>query len=161
MLISKDHPDFHHYRPNVGVVVLNAENKVFVAQRIDTREEAWQLPQGGIDEGEDVLDAGFRELYEETSIRSVTFENYIPSDDQWLYYNLPEDLQKKMWGGGFKGQRQKWIVCRFTGHDSEINLKTEHPEFSVWKWINIKNLPELAIHFKFNIYKYISKEIKG
>lgn len=139
-------------------MLLNAENKVFVAQRIDTRTEAWQMPQGGIDEGEDPLKALFRELKEEIGTDKA---DIIAEMQDWLYYDLPLDLQQKLWDGRYKGQRQKWFLCRFLGQDSDIHLETEHPEFLAWRWADIDELPDLAISFKKHIYQELIKHFRG
>jgi putative (di)nucleoside polyphosphate hydrolase len=137
------------YRQGVGVVLLNDVGKVFVAQRIDTTEPAWQMPQGGIDKGEDPYAAASRELEEETGVTSATL---IAETNDWLRYDLPSDLQAKMWKGKYRGQEQKWYLMRFTGTDDEINLDTEHPEFSEWKWANFRTIPELIVEFKQDLY---------
>ena len=145
------------YRPNVGIILLNKEGQVFVAQRIDSPGPAWQMPQGGIDDGEDIAKAALRELEEETSITDVVIEKILPQDEaSWFVYDLPVDLQKKIWGGKFRGQCQKWVVMRFLGSDKGVNLETEHPEFSAWKWVVASQLPDLAVPFKRDIYQAIS-----
>ncbi len=147
--------DLSLYRPNVGVMLLNKEGKVFVAQRLDSSEPAWQMPQGGIDEGEDYRAAALRELEEETSISHVEI---LKESQGWYLYDLPPELQGKIWGGEYLGQRQKWFLIRHLGEDSDINLKTSHPEFSSWKWVDAKNLTDLAVSFKVDIYKSLVKE---
>ena len=137
------------YRQGVGIVLLNNDGQVFVAQRIDTKEPAWQMPQGGIDKDEDPLTAAIRELEEETGIANATL---IAQTNDWLRYDLPPDLQTKMWKGKYLGQEQKWYLMRFTGSDDEINLETEHPEFSEWKWADLKTVPELIVEFKRDLY---------
>lgn len=140
------------YRQGVGVVLLNADNKVFVAQRIDTKEPAWQMPQGGIDKGEDPFAAALRELEEETGVTSASL---IAATTDWLRYDLPADLQTKMWRGKYRGQEQMWYLMRFTGTEDEITLDTEHPEFSAWTWADFHTLPDLIIGFKKGLYEQI------
>lgn len=145
------------YRPCVGIMLLNNMGKVFVAQRIDTRTEAWQMPQGGIDEGEDPVCAAMRELEEEIGTNKAAL---IAESTDWLYYDLPRDLQGKLWEGRYKGQRQKWFLYRFLGEDHDINLETAHPEFLNWRWANINELQDLAISFKRHIYEKIIQEFQ-
>ncbi len=144
-------------RSGVGIVVLNKNNKVFVAKRIDNPKNFWQMPQGGIDEGENNLDAALRELEEETSIRSVKLLKEI---DGYTTYLLPDNLLGIIWKGKFKGQKQKWFIVKFNGDDKEININTKKPEFLNWKWINIENLTDEVVEFKLHVYKEIQKEIK-
>ena len=143
-------------RNGVGVIVLNQNNQIFVAKRIDNPKNFWQMPQGGVDEGENFFDAAKRELFEETSIKSV---NLIKEIDGFTSYELPDYLLGIIWKGKFKGQKQKWFIVRFFGHDSEINIKTEKPEFLEWKWINIDNLTSVVVHFKLEVYKKLQKEL--
>jgi putative (di)nucleoside polyphosphate hydrolase len=143
------------YRLGVGIILVNQENLVFVAKRIDTTAEAWQMPQGGIDEGEDPSTAAMRELYEETGVKNA---HVIAESNDWYYYNLPPELVPKIWGGKYKGQKQKWYVIQFTGEESEINLDGEHPEFLAYRWVPIKQLPELAVIFKRNLYENLVTE---
>lgn len=140
------------YRQGVGVVLLNAENRVFVAQRIDTKEPAWQMPQGGLDQGEDPYAAALRELEEETGTNKAAL---IAETKDWLRYDLPEDLQTKMWKGKYRGQEQKWYLMRFTGTDADINIATEQPEFSDWKWAEFTTLPDMIVGFKKDLYRQI------
>jgi putative (di)nucleoside polyphosphate hydrolase len=144
------------YRPNVGMMVLNANDEVFVAQRIDSPGPAWQMPQGGIDEGEDILAAALRELREETSMADVIVLYESP---QWYFYDLPKALQKKLWGGGYLGQRQKWVLMRYLGLDQDINIQTPHPEFLSWQWVSAHTLPDLAVDFKRNIYRTLVADL--
>ncbi len=160
MVITSEDINFLKYRPNVGIVVLNANSEIFVAQRIDAPGPSWQMPQGGIDPGEDPLVAAKRELKEETNIHQIDFIAEYPRQGQWLYYDLPLDLQNKLWGGDYIGQRQKWFIFRFTGKDETIDLHTEHPEFSDWKWTHISDLPNLAVEFKRDLYTHISEFVK-
>ncbi|MEQ8508216.1 MAG: RNA pyrophosphohydrolase [Rhodospirillaceae bacterium] len=145
------------YRQGVGVVLLNAKNRVFVAQRIDTTEPAWQMPQGGLDQGEDPYAAALRELKEETGTDKATL---IAETKNWLRYDLPEDLQAKMWKGKYRGQEQKWYLMRFTGTDADINIETEHPEFSDWKWAEFTTLPDMIIGFKKELYNQVVTAFK-
>ena len=135
-------------RNGVGVIVLNQNNQIFVAKRIDNPKNFWQMPQGGVDEGENFFDAAKRELFEETSIKSV---NLIKEIDGFTSYELPDYLLGIIWKGKFKGQKQKWFIVRFFGHDSEINIKTEKPEFLEWKWINLENLNSEVVHCNLDV----------
>ena len=144
------------YRVGVGIIVLNKENKIFVAKRIDNPKGFWQMPQGGVDEGEDFLSAAYRELEEETSIKNVQL---ITEIDGITTYELPNHLLGKIWKGKFKGQKQKWFIARYLGLDNEINIKTKHPEFIDWKWIEPKKLPEVIVSFKKDLYYNLLKEI--
>lgn len=141
------------YRPCAGIMLLNAENKVFVAKRIDTKVEAWQMPQGGIDEGEDTREAALRELEEETGINNVTV---IDEYEGWLTYDLPDELYGKVWKGRYGGQTMKWYLMRFNGKDADINIETEHAEFSEWKWSDMKDLPHMIVPFKKDIYQKLA-----
>ena len=143
-------------RSGVGIVVLNEKNKVFVARRIDNPKDFWQMPQGGVDEGEDFLKAAYRELKEETSIKNVEL---IKELDEILTYELPDHLLGIIWKGKYRGQRQKWFIIRFLGDETEINLKTKNAEFIDWKWINPKLLPEVIVDFKKDLYLKLLKEI--
>ena len=144
-------------RKGVGIVLLNYKNKVFVAKRIDNPNDFWQMPQGGIDKGENPLDAAFRELKEETSIKSVKLIQEIQNE---ITYNLPDSLLGIIWKGRFKGQTQKWYIMRFLGNNNEINLKTKHPEFLEWKWINVQNITDKVVDFKLHVYEKIKIELK-
>ena len=144
-------------RNGVGIVVLNNENKVFVAKRIDNPKNFWQMPQGGVDKDENYYEAALRELKEETSIISVKL---IQEIDKKFTYILPDHLIGIIWKGKFKGQTQKWFVMRFIGNESEININTKHPEFLDWKWINLDDLPEIAVNFKLDVYKNVKHEVK-
>ena len=143
-------------RKGVGIVLLNKENKIFVAKRIDNPKNFWQMPQGGIDEGEDYYEAALRELKEETSVISV---EHVKEINQKLTYILPDHLIGIIWRGKFKGQIQKWFVMRFIGNDSEININTKKPEFLDWKWIDLEDLPKIAVNFKLDIYRFLEKEV--
>ena len=144
-------------RSGVGIIVLNNENKVFVAKRIDNPKNYWQMPQGGINKGEDFYTAALRELKEETSIISVKLVKEIEGS---FTYILPDHLIGIIWKGRFKGQKQKWFVMKFIGDETEINIKTKHPEFLDWKWIDLEDLTKIAVPFKLEVYKKITPEIK-
>ena len=143
-------------RSGVGIIVLNKENKVFVAKRIDNPKNFWQMPQGGINKNEDFFTAALRELKEETSIVSVKL---IKEIDNKFTYILPDHLIGIIWKGKFKGQIQKWFIMRFVGNESEINIKTKHPEFLDWKWIDLKDLTKIAVNFKLEVYKQVKSEV--
>tara|TARA_Y100000590_G_scaffold152415_1_gene174979 strand:+ start:4125 stop:4598 length:474 start_codon:yes stop_codon:yes gene_type:complete len=143
-------------RSGVGIVLINNQNKVFVAKRIDNPKNYWQMPQGGVDTGENYYEAALRELEEETSIKNVLF---IKEIDGFLTYNLPDNLLGIIWKGKYKGQKQKWFIVKFNGKDEEINIHTKKPEFLDWKWINIENLTDGVVNFKLEVYKQIQKEI--
>jgi len=144
-------------RTGVGIAVLNSQNKVFVGKRKDNPFDKWQMPQGGVDSNELLLQAMKRELLEETSIKNI---KVLKEFDQWLEYELPENLIGKIWKGKYRGQRQKWFVVKFLGDDSEININTKNAEFSEWKWIDINLLPDLIVLFKKHIYEKVLAEIK-
>ena len=143
-------------RSGVGIVVLNKENKIFVAKRIDNPKNFWQMPQGGIDKNENYYEAALRELKEETSITSVEL---IKEISKKYTYILPDNLIGIIWKGKFKGQVQKWFVMRFVGNETEININTKNPEFLDWKWIDVDQLPKIAVNFKLEIYKKIKEEV--
>ena len=143
-------------RIGVGIVLLNHENNIFVGKRIDNPKNSWQMPQGGVDQNENFLQAAKRELEEETGIKSVKF---IKELDGWFKYDLPKYLLGKIWNGKYRGQKQKWFVMKFLGKSVEINVKTKNPEFSEWKWIELSKLPDVAVHFKVDIYKKIKEEL--
>ena len=145
------------YRDGVGVVLLNKDNKVFVAKRIDNSKNFWQMPQGGKNKGEKNLDAALRELCEETSIKNVTM---IKEIEGTISYNLPKNLLGIIWKGKYKGQIQKWFIMKFNGKDEEINLKTKKPEFLEWKWIDIDKITDNVVDFKKDVYKKLKSEIK-
>ena len=144
-------------RNGVGMVVLNSKNKIFVAKRIDNPKNFWQMPQGGVDNDENYYEAALRELKEETSIVSVKLLKEI---EKKLTYILPDHLLGIIWKGKFKGQTQKWFIMRFEGDESEINIKTKHPEFLDWKWIDLEDLTKIAVNFKLNVYTEIKEELK-
>ena len=143
-------------RNGVGIVLLNKDNKVFVAKRIDNPKNFWQMPQGGVDEGEDYLSAAYRELEEETSIKNVELIKEIEGVST---YELPKHLLGIIWKGRFKGQKQKWFLMRYLGKDESINVKTKKPEFFEWKWVEPSKLSNIVVNFKLNIYKRIQKEV--
>ena len=144
-------------RSGVGIAVLNKENKIFVARRIDNPKNYWQMPQGGVDHDEDYLVAAYRELSEETGIKNVEL---IKELDGFTTYKLPTNLLGIIWKGKYKGQKQKWFVMRFLGNDDEINIKTKRPEFLDWKWIELDKITDLVVKFKLDVYKEIKKKIK-
>jgi len=143
-------------RNGVGIVLLNSENKVFVGKRIDNPSNFWQMPQGGINENEKILDAAKRELKEETGITKIKI---IKELDYWLVYELPDNLLGKIWKGKYRGQKQKWFIMKFIGGTKDINIRTSHPEFLDWKWIEPLKLPDIAVKFKVNVYKKLVEEI--
>ena len=144
-------------RVGVGIIVLNKNNKVFVAKRIDNSKNFWQMPQGGVDEGEDFLKAAYRELEEETSIKSVEL---IRELDGTITYELPNHLLGIIWRGKFRGQKQKWFLMKFTGDEKEINVKTKNPEFLDWKWIDLDQITEFVVKFKLHVYKELQEKVK-
>ena len=145
-------------RLGVGIALLNQENNVFVGKRIDNPANSWQMPQGGVDKNEDLLQAAKRELEEETSIKTVKI---IKELNEWQAYDLPKNLLGKLWDGKYRGQKQKWFIMKFLGKNNEINIKTERPEFLDWKWIKPSDLPTVAVDFKLNIYKKMAKELES
>jgi len=144
-------------RSGVGIVVLNKNNKIFVAKRIDNPKNFWQMPQGGVDKGEDFLKAAYRELEEETSIKSVEL---IKELDGTIKYELPDHLLGIIWKGKYKGQKQKWFLMRFIGEEREINIKTKNPEFLDWKWIDLDKITEVVVDFKLHVYKELKDKVK-
>ena len=144
-------------RSGVGIVVLNKDNKVFVAKRIDNPKNFWQMPQGGVDEGEDYLTAAFRELKEETSITNVELVSEL---DGFVTYNLPDRLLGIIWKGKYKGQKQKWFLMRHLGEDNEINIETKNPEFLDWKWIELDLITDVVVDFKHHVYKELKEKVK-
>ena len=144
-------------RSGVGIVLLNKQNKVFVAKRIDNPKNFWQMPQGGIDEGEDPLKAAFRELKEETSIKNAEL---IKELDGTITYELPDRLLGIIWKGKYRGQKQKWFLMRFIGKDSEININTSNPEFIDWKWIELDLITDVVVDFKLHVYKELQEKVK-
>jgi len=144
-------------RSGVGIIVLNKDNKIFVAKRIDNPKDFWQMPQGGVNNQENFYDAALRELKEETNIVSVKL---IKEIEGYLTYLLPDNLLGVIWKGKFKGQSQKWFIMKFFGNDSEINIKTKKPEFSEWKWMDLDKITEYVVDFKSEVYKKIQLEVK-
>ena len=144
-------------RSGVGIVVLNKDNKVFVAKRIDNPRNFWQMPQGGVDEGEDFLTAAYRELEEETSIKNIKL---IDELDGFSTYHLPDRLLGIIWRGKYKGQKQKWFLMRFLGKDNEINLRTKKPEFLEWKWVDLRQITKLVVDFKLHVYQEVQEKVE-
>jgi len=144
-------------RIGVGIILLNSNNQVFVGKRIDNPKNFWQMPQGGVNQNENFLEAAKRELEEETGIKSVKL---IKELSGWFEYNLPKNLLG-IWKGKYKGQKQKWFIMKFTGKNNEIKIKTKNPEFLSWKWIEPSELPNIAVSFKLNIYKKLKQELNS
>lgn len=140
------------YRRGVGIMLINMDRKVWVGRRIDNTDEAWQMPQGGIDAGEEPWATALRELEEETGIPPHLVER-VADHPERLKYDLPEELQPKLWGGKWKGQEQDWFLCRFLGRQSDVNIATAHPEFCDWKWIEAHHLPDIIVPFKRDLYR--------
>ena len=144
-------------RKGVGIILLNKDNKVFVAKRIDNGKNFWQMPQGGVDNHEDFLKAACRELEEETSIKSIKL---IKELEGTITYELPDRLLGIIWKGKYRGQKQKWFLMRFTGEEKEINIKTKNPEFLDWKWIDLDQITEVVVDFKLHVYKELKQKVK-
>ena len=149
--------DDHLYRRGVGVMLLNAHKKVWIGQRIDNRADAWQMPQGGIDEGEDPWATALRELEEETGIAPHLVERLAECPER-LRYDLPEEVRGQLWGGKWKGQLQDWYLCGFLGHDRDVNIATADPEFRAWRWAEPAELPDLIVPFKRDLYRRLLGE---
>ncbi len=143
------------YRPCVGIMLLNPENRVFVAQRRDMKSTAWQMPQGGIDSGEAPIEAAWREMREEIGTNRARL---LAESAGWYHYDLPEELASQLWGGRYRGQKQKWFAFRFEGTDRDIDIATERPEFTSWKWAPMQDLPSLIVPFKRQLYRDILAE---
>lgn len=139
------------YRPCVGVMLINADGHVFVGQRNDRDVDAWQMPQGGVDKGEAPQDAALRELWEETGVTADLVE-VIAETDGWLPYDLPHDIVPRIWKGRYRGQEQKWFLLRFNGTDDQVNIQTEHPEFTEWRWLPVDQLVDNIVPFKRDVY---------
>ena len=144
-------------RSGVGIILLNSENKILVGKRIDNPKYFWQMPQGGVDDGEDFLKAAYRELEEETSVKSVEL---IKELDGTITYELPDRLLGIIWKGKYKGQKQKWFLMKYLGNDEDINIKTTNPEFLEWKWIDLNMITEVVVDFKLHIYKELKEKIE-
>jgi putative (di)nucleoside polyphosphate hydrolase len=151
-----DKPDYL-YRIGVGAMVINSQKKIFVGKRIDNNSNSWQMPQGGIDSGEDEDVAVFRELYEETGIDKNSVK-IIKKSSQYFYYNLPYNLQKKFWGGKYLGQKQRWYILQFEADDSIININLESPEFCEWQWVDKHEIIDLIVNFKKQLYRDVLNE---
>ncbi len=160
--MSRANPDATQYRPCVGVMLINRDGQAFVGRRIDTKEgDWWQMPQGGVDDGEDLREAAYRELHEETGVKREHVE-IVGQMDNELFYDLPPELHGKLWGGKYRGQRQTWYCARFLGSDADVNLEAhDHPEFSDWRWVDRASLPELIIPFKQPVYRTVVEEFRG
>jgi putative (di)nucleoside polyphosphate hydrolase len=151
--------EFDHlpYRPCAGIMLVNAEGRVFVGQRKDRYSDAWQMPQGGIDDGEDAETAALRELQEETGIDPSLVSIIAQSNEEHLY-DLPPELKGKIWGGKYRGQRQSWFLLRFNGQDSDVNIETKHQEFSAWRWSDLDDVEKLIVPFKRELYRNVIAE---
>ena len=147
------------YRPCAGVMLVNAMGHVFVGQRLDNSQDAWQMPQGGIDEGEAPGDAALRELWEETGVPADLVSVEAETTD-WIPYDLPTELVGRLWKGRYRGQKQKWFLMRFQGSDADVNIKTEHPEFSAWQWLPADQLVEKIVPFKREVYARVLHEFE-
>ena len=145
------------YRPNVGIMLINADNQVFVGQRLDRFSDAWQMPQGGIDQGEDPQTAAYRELLEETGITQELVQ-ILDFTTDWIHYDFPEDLAAKLWKGRYRGQKQRYYLMKFLGRDDQINIKTKKPEFSDWRWSNVNTLEDKIVEFKRQVYRQVISE---
>jgi putative (di)nucleoside polyphosphate hydrolase len=156
----RSHPSGLPYRPCVGIVLLNPQGLVFVGQRLDSKLEAWQMPQGGIDDGEDPRTTALRELEEETGIAPHLVE-VVAETPEWHYYDLPDEMVGTIWKGRYAGQRQKWFSMRFLGADSDVAIATAHPEFKAWRWAEVHTLVDLAVPFKRDLYADVLAVLLG
>ena len=150
--------DDRPYRPCVGIFLLNQHGQVFAGRRIDSRAEAWQMPQGGIDHGESVIEACLREMEEEIGTNKAQL---LQEHDDWLHYDIPEPLADRLWHGKYRGQRQKWVALRFTGANTDINIETAEPEFCEWRWLDPHALIDLAVPFKRDVYSTLMESFAG
>jgi putative (di)nucleoside polyphosphate hydrolase len=153
-------PDSLPYRPCVGIVLIDARGLVFAGQRIDNPSPAWQMPQGGIDDGETPREAAYRELWEETGVTRDKVE-FVGKTHGWVTYDLPPELLGKIWGGKYRGQRQKWFLFRFKGQDADVKIASEHPEFSTWRWILVDEMVESIVPFKRAVYEEVIRSFRA
>ncbi|MFN4130175.1 MAG: RNA pyrophosphohydrolase [Paracoccaceae bacterium] len=152
-------PETLPYRACVGIMLINAHGQIWTGQRLDSPSPAWQMPQGGIDEGESPRDAALRELWEETGVTSDLVEILDKTKD-WLTYDLPPELLGKVWKGKFRGQKQKWFLCRFLGQDDGVSIDSENPEFSAWKWIGAREMCDAIVPFKRAVYDHVVRSFR-
>lgn len=153
-------PESLPYRPCVGVMLINPAGLIFAGRRIDSTAPAWQMPQGGIDDGEKPKAAALRELWEETGLTDDLIE-FVAKSHGWVTYDLPPELLGKVWGGKYRGQRQKWFLFRFTGRDDQVNIATDHPEFSEWRWIGAEEMVASIVPFKRAVYEEVIRSFRG
>lgn len=153
-------PESLPYRPCVGVVLINPQGLVFAGQRLDATQPAWQMPQGGIDEGEKPKEAALRELWEETGIKPDLVE-FVAKTHGWVTYDLPPDLLGRVWGGKYRGQKQKWFLFRYLGTDDQVNIATEHPEFAEWRWIDVDTMVASIVPFKRAVYQEVVRSFRA
>ncbi len=153
-------PETLPYRPCVGVVLINPKGEIFAGQRLDSAVPAWQMPQGGIDDGEKPRAAALRELWEETGVTADLVE-FVAKTEGWVTYDLPPELLGKVWGGKYRGQRQKWFLFRFLGTDDQVRIDSEHPEFSRWRWIGAEEMVASIVPFKRKVYEEVVAAFRG